>query len=622
VDSADNYAFWSAFDHFGGVDGLGYPLSNAYAAKIGREQIFQRGIIQIESPGATATIGNIFSALHDRGADRELLAEENVPVPVIDDGSGGDPAKAKAVRLSWLLDPEIKQWYLASNNVDVAIARYGLPASKPVVAGSQVVQRFQNVAVQAPRGGTQADQVQVMLGGQFAAEFGLVAQENLQPLEQPPVPEPVDVTAGLPGGGKGPDARFGGIGASEVGGKGVLAISQLGLGWDREQFLWRTVDSANLDLPKVARGDAHLFTTAHVVGLLQFTPPYANGGSSDYKLPPQNLELPWDDPRNYWGQFVFAIVKQERGSVDTWALWNEPDICAVPHPGFAWHGTVAQFYRLMKVGYQAARAANPNATVLLGSLGLVDPVCQTDGTKTTFFNEFLAVAKADPEATGPGAYFDAVTLDLHKEPEWIYNLVGAYHQRMAANGFDKPVWLMEMGVPVVDHPIDPAGNNTLSVDKDGQESFIIQGYANAIAAGADHIGLFPMEDYPPDDPAFAAVRTAIRFMSNVTTATKIPAVSGLSGNRYAGVVRIVMDGPGFRTTVVYNRSRQAVTYSVPASAQRAILANKHGEERIIEATGGHYVVELEGMRGGFFAPWGEDVRFIGGSPLILREAVS
>ena len=41
---------------------------------------------------------------------------------------------------------------------------------------------------------------------------------------------------------------------------------------------------------------------------------------------PRNLNLPYDHPDNYWGQFVREIVARHQGVVDHWIIWNEPDL--------------------------------------------------------------------------------------------------------------------------------------------------------------------------------------------------------------------------------------------------------------------------------------------------------
>ncbi len=258
--------------------------------------------------------------------------------------------------------------------------------------------------------------------------------------------------------------------------------------------------------------------------------------------------------------------------------------------------------------------------MLFGSLGITNAACQNNADEMTFFHQWLDVATADPEAAANNWWFDELSLNIHKEPEKIYDLLRRYHEAMQAHGFDKSTWIMEMGIPVRPDPIDPASNGDLAVNKDNQMSFLIQAYANAIAGGADHIGIYKMADFPPSDPAYKTIQTAVKYMSHVTSATKTPENRQRYVNRGEGAEVITMSGPGFQTVVAYNRSLTPVTVSIPATSGVAWLADKYGNERQIPAEGGKYTLALDGANTFFAAPWGERVRFIGGSPLMLRQA--
>ena len=91
-------------------------------------------------------------------------------------------------------------------------------------------------------------------------------------------------------------------------------------------------------------------------------------------------------------------------------------------------------------------------------------------------------------------------------------------------------------------------------------------------------------------------------------------------DRLDGAVTITMNGTGFQTVVAYNRGTAPVSVKIPATAPAAIVGDKHGNEQPIGASGGFYTLNLDPVTGWFDAPWGERVRFIGGSPLMLRQA--
>lgn len=441
-------------------------------------------------------------------------------------------------------------------------------------------------------------------------------------ISPPPAPASSELKNTPPPFYRTPDSRFGGIQASDV---GVPVAQDLGLVWTRELYLWDILPRYEPALFNSISTDQNLGPGLQEVGLIQFFAPYSNGGRGK-RTPSTGLGLPWNDPGNPFGRFASGLAAARKGRIDTWLLYNEQDICNPSQPGFSWDSPqrVQDYYNYLKTGYQAIKAANPAATVLYGSLGIVDASCQTDGTEMTFWNQWLDLARADPDAPSNGYWLDGLSLNIHKEPEKIYDLIKRYHESMQSLGFDKPVWLMETGIPVRPGPVDPASNADLAVDKDGQQSFLVQAYANAIAAGADHVGIYKMSDFPPSDPAYRTIKAAVKYMSGVSSAVKSPDNRSTSSNKYVnrlnGVVTITMSGPGFQTVVAYNRSATPEQVSIPATSSVAMLADKYGNKQQIAAQGGSYTLTLEPVTAFFDAPWGERVRFIGGSPIMLRQA--
>jgi hypothetical protein len=409
------------------------------------------------------------------------------------------------------------------------------------------------------------------------------------------------------------DPRFGAVQASERKEDGNNLAQDLGLHWTRELYLWDTLGN-NSEATRVGHTERYFETSLKVVGLIQFTPPYA-GANGNGLNPPAGIRLPWNDPGNHFGKFCYDLAKWKAGKTDTWIIWNEPDICKNDQFGYAWTGTVEDYYYMLKTGYQAIKAANPNAQVLFASLGIVHSSCCTDGTDTTFFNKWLEVAKQDNAAAG-GWYFDGLSLNIHKEPERIYEMVKAYKAKMQQNGFDKPIWLMETSVPLAGD--GSAEGQDYAVSKDTQQSYLIQAYANALAAGADHLAVYKLGYFPPQDPAYTTLHQTMKYMSGVQTARKTPDIGGQAAYRYKGIVQIQLDGPGFRTTVLYNRAATPQGIQVPATGWYAYYTDKYGHEQVIAPQGGYYNINLDGYKEPYVSQWGT-VPFVGGSPVMLRE---
>jgi len=152
------------------------------------------------------------------------------------------------------------------------------------------------------------------------------------------------------------------------------AMADIHAGWERLILPWDQVQPSGADdfsRLGITISDGQLQNELdrgeRVVGLLEFTPGWAAANPADgLRSPPRNLELPSDDPRNYWGRFVSETARRYAGRIDDWVLWNEPEF----HPGdpggggsFTWLGSDEQFAQLLKVGYLAIKKANPNARV-------------------------------------------------------------------------------------------------------------------------------------------------------------------------------------------------------------------------------------------------------------------
>ncbi|MCP5093979.1 MAG: hypothetical protein GY943_00345, partial [Chloroflexi bacterium] len=200
---------------------------------------------------------------------------------------------------------------------------------------------------------------------------------------------------------------------------------------------------------------------------------------------------------NKWARFVYAAVNrykpggplaQQEGwdagvGITHWELWNEPDLVSF------WDGSTVDYARLLKVGYMAARQADPNAQILFGGLA-------NDSNNLNFYNDVMAIYDADPIAS-TYAYFH----DIVATHNYLYAWESWYHVWRAGNalssrGLEKPIWLNESGVPVWDDypgPICEPGS-PFRASMTEQADFIIQSAFYATYAGADNIFFFQLYD--------------------------------------------------------------------------------------------------------------------------------
>ncbi len=312
--------------------------------------------------------------------------------------------------------------------------------------------------------------------------------------------------------------------------------------------------------------------------------------------PPVNLDLPWYDANNGWGQFVYQTVLHFKGRVRVWEVWNEPDL-----PLF-WQGTAAQYARLLKVAYQAIKAADPQATVLFGGLAY--------WYNPQFYKDVLDIIAADPESEAYNGYFDVMSLHLYSNAETPYDVSRTVMAEVAARVGPHPLWLTEAGVPVWD---DGGSVPNYSATMEEAASYTIEAYAGARAAGVDKFFFFRLHDdgwsehygLTRDDysirPSYVAYQVAARYLRGENQIT---------GPFGTSLHRITFWGtPNGRVDLLWNRTDTPMTYSMPAVLPQATLVDRHGLTQTVEAENGYFHLDL--------LPRTNDL--IGGPPLLLIQ---
>ena len=91
-----------------------------------------------------------------------------------------------------------------------------------------------------------------------------------------------------------------------------------------------------------------------------------------------------------------------------------------------WSGSNAEYVRLLKVGYLAAKAADPTTTVLFGGMAYWED--------QGFLPEVLDLIVSDPDAAANGFFFDVLPIHLYANPYHIKNLAPWAKDQMTARG--------------------------------------------------------------------------------------------------------------------------------------------------------------------------------------------
>jgi hypothetical protein len=110
----DRGAFWTEFRRFGGVDVLGYPVSQPYHYPVNSPdglwyQAFERGVLQWHPEQGRADMANVFEQFTEQGLDDDL-AVLGIPGPQKVDDASSTAAEINT-RMSWLTEPRFLARY-------------------------------------------------------------------------------------------------------------------------------------------------------------------------------------------------------------------------------------------------------------------------------------------------------------------------------------------------------------------------------------------------------------------------------------------------------------------------------------------------------------------------------
>jgi hypothetical protein len=331
----------------------------------------------------------------------------------------------------------------------------------------------------------------------------------------------------------------------------VMLMREAGIQWQREELFWDRVQQTpggpftwtgngngfyNYDRAIEAQVNAGI----NVLGLLDYNPAWFKGKN------PHPDE--WIDD---WGNFVYNAVARygrDRGWITYWELWNEPNLAPSGYESGLY--TVEDFVRILEVGRAAAKAADPEAQIVMGGLASIwgQP---TTANNYDYYDYLLAVAEAGgwdqvdilaihlyrpdaPEGDIQGTRRSA--MDLRTELDHLDEFLRTYGP--------KPIWITEIGWPT--HAIWPG------VDPDTQAFFMVRMYVLALAHPSVqkifwydlrndtvpeapyhqpvyhpdfdqlHYGLlnrtYPLDSNRPDlrKPSFLAYRTMTQMLGNVS----------------------------------------------------------------------------------------------------------
>ncbi len=412
--------------------------------------------------------------------------------------------------------------------------------------------------------------------------------------------------------------------------------------WDRFDFIWPNIEPSNnawdFDAYDTLVDDLDA-AGMEMVGILLWTPDwaatggvrglseggfdrrplgwYAPGPHADFaplaagasSLPPQGLYLPWDDVNNHWGNYVYTLVSRYGDRVKHWEMWNEPE-----WPYF-WTGMSTDYAQLLKVGYQATKAACPDCTVLFGGLHY--------WMNTSYYRWVLSTLDADPTAQQNNHFFDVMSVHLYSRSSSIYDEVSTIRSWMGVyNVGDHPIWLTETGVPVWGDPqVAYKDKYDYAANMDEAAAYVLQSYANAWASDVGRYFFFRVHDSDMGEyfglirndhtlrPAYVAYQVAATYLVSPTFTTRV--ISDSNSN-------VTLWGtPQGRVSVLWNGAPATSVYTLPAAISTATLVDRWGVTETVTATGEVYTFTLPGATANLVSNPNDYI--IGGDPLIVIE---
>ncbi len=338
---------------------------------------------------------------------------------------------------------------------------------------------------------------------------------------------------------------------------------------------------------------------------------FAPTASDPGACPPAGLYNAWTVDNfngNHWAEFVYNTVVHYRDRVKHWEMWNEVEW------DWFWLGSEAEYAQLLKVGYQAVKAADPDATILFAGLHYwADP---------TYYERVLDILNDDPSAPDNNYFFDVMSVHLYSRASTTYDVVNQIRSRMNVYVNDHPIWITETGVPVYDGSY-PGLHSEYSATEVEAAAYLLQSYANARAADvgryhwfrvhddvmSEHFGLTHDENYLR--PAYDAYQVATTYLISPTFVTRVPTGSN---------VRVTLWGtPRGKVSVLWNDAPVTSVYTLPAAMPTATLVDRLGVTETITATAGGYTFTLPGASAHRPAP-NDDDYIIGGETFVVVES--
>jgi hypothetical protein len=262
-----------------------------------------------------------------------------------------------------------------------------------------------------------------------------------------------------------------GVVLANAGAPHISDLKTLGVHWVRVFATWPDLEPAPGDyaanwLAAYEKLFRELPSGTKVIVDVVDTPQWETGSSDDH-TPPAN-------PQDY-AAFVGGLAQRWGARVAAYELWNEEDSptwwVGAPDP--------AAYAALLKATYPVLKAAEPNATVVLGGLTGNDypflEALYADGAKG-YFDAVGVHTDTACNVDSPYTFLRGPGERLIPDSFLAYREV---HAVMLANGDDKPIWMTELSWRTTEATCEEgawAGQKAQGVSESQQATYLAQAY--------------------------------------------------------------------------------------------------------------------------------------------------
>jgi cellulose/xylan binding protein with CBM9 domain/putative glycosyl hydrolase len=271
--------------------------------------------------------------------------------------------------------------------------------------------------------------------------------------------------------------------------KASVIMKRIGIDWVRDRIAW------NHTQPEEKKWDWSKYEEAQkiqseeglkILQILHDTAIWASSekeGSNSFRQ-----KFPPSDTFDFY-KYTKKASDHFSKNVQAWELWNEFDI-----PVF-FQGSADEYARVLKAGYLGVKKGNPEAEVLFGSITLGSGEIAW-GNETYFDKEGRRYIEKVFE-NGGGEYFDIYNVHHYGPVEGVVSKIRVCREIMNKHGYDKPIWLTEMGSTATD-------KMKVKVDEKEvkQSYYLVKAYCLAFSEGVEKFFYFSLPDFIEHESSF------------------------------------------------------------------------------------------------------------------------